>query len=38
MKGIECLKLNGSPLSPFVLSKDGFLALKDSQTLRQSNM
>jgi hypothetical protein len=38
MKGIECLKSNGSPLSPFVLSKDGSLALKVSQILKQSNM
>ena len=38
MKGIVCLKSNGSPLSPYVLSKNGFLALKDSQILRQFNM
>ena len=38
MKGNVCLKFNGSPLSPYVLSKDGVIALKDSQIERQSNM
>jgi hypothetical protein len=28
MKGNVCLKFNGSPLSPYILSKDGVICLE----------